>query len=51
MADKIVAHTKLLGAKESDEISFTLTEPGEYTYLCSFPAHYLTGMKGVIVVQ
>ena len=51
MADKIVAHTKLLGAKESDEISFTLSEPGEYTYLCSFPAHYLTGMRGVIVVR
>ena len=51
MSDKIIAHTKLLGAKESDEITFTLSEPGEYTYLCSFPAHYLTGMRGVIVVR
>ena len=51
MADKIVAHTKLLGAKQSDEITFKLTEAGEYPFLCSFPAHYLVGMKGVIVVQ
>jgi len=51
MSDKIVAHTKLLGAKQSEEISFKLPEAGEYTFLCSFPAHYLAGMKGVIVVQ
>ena len=51
MADKIIAHTKLLGAKQSDEITFKLTEAGEYPFLCSFPAHYLVGMKGVIVAQ
>lgn len=51
MADKIVAHTKLLGPKQSDEITFKLTEAGEYPFLCSFPAHFLVGMKGVIVVQ
>ncbi len=51
MADKIIAHTKLLGAKQSDEITIKLTEAGEYPFLCSFPAHYLVGMKGVIVVQ
>lgn len=52
MADKIIAHTKMIGAKQSDEITFKApTEPGEYPFLCSFPAHYLTGMKGVLVVQ
>jgi azurin len=51
-ADKILARTKLLGAKQSDEITFKApTEPGEYTFLCSFPAHYLSGMKGVLVVK
>ncbi len=51
-ADKILARTKLLGPKQSDEISFKApTEPGEYTFLCSFPAHYLSGMKGVLVVK
>jgi azurin len=51
MADKIIAHTKLLGAKQSEEITFKLPEAGEYTFICSFPAHYLAGMKGVIVAQ
>ena len=52
MADKIIAHTKLLGAKQSDTITFTApSEPGEYPFLCTFPAHYLAGMKGVLVVQ
>jgi azurin len=52
LADQVIAHTKLLGPKQSDEITFKApTEPGEYPFLCSFPAHYLTGMKGVIVVK
>jgi azurin len=51
-ADQIIAHTKLLGPKQSDEITFTApTEKGEYPFICSFPAHYLTGMKGVMVVK
>ena len=51
-ADQVIAHTKLLGPKQSDEITFKAPmEPGEYTFLCSFPAHYLTGMKGVMVVK
>ena len=40
-----------LGAKQSDEISFKLTEAGEYPFLCTFPGHLATGMKGVIVVK
>ena len=52
MADKVIAKTKLLGPKQTDEITFKVpTEPGEYNFLCSFPAHFLTGMKGVLVVQ
>ncbi len=51
LAEKIIAHTKLLGAKQSDEISFELTEAGEYPFLCTFPGHFATGMKGVIVVK
>ena len=52
LADQIIAHTKLLGPKLSDEISFKApTEPGEYHFLCSFPAHFLTGMTGVMVVK
>ena len=52
LADQIIAHTKLFGPKQSDEVTFKApTEPGEYPFICSFPAHYLSGMKGVIVVK
>jgi azurin len=52
LADEVIAHTKLLGAKQSDEVSFKAPmEPGEYTFVCSFPAHYLSGMHGVMVVK
>ena len=52
LADQIIAHTKLLGPKQSDEISFKAPiEPGEYHFLCSFPAHFLSGMTGVMVVK
>ena len=52
LADQVLAHTKLLGPKQSDEVNFKApTEPGEYHFLCSFPAHFLSGMTGVMVVQ
>jgi len=52
LADQIIAHTKLLGPKQSDEVNFKApTEPGEYPFICSFPAHFLSGMKGVMVVK
>lgn len=48
----MIAHTKMLGPKQTDEITFTApTEPGEYNFLCSFPAHYVAGMHGVLVVK
>lgn len=52
LKDQIIAHTKLLGPKQTEEITFKApTEPGEYVFLCSFPAHYQAGMKGVLVVK
>lgn len=43
----IVSHTQLLGPGESETIKFTLKEPGEYTFICSFPGHW-AAMKGTI---
>ena len=52
LADQVIAHTKMIGAKQSDEITFKApTEPGEYPFVCTFPAHYLAGMHGVMVVK
>lgn len=49
---QVLVHTKQLGPKQSDEIVFKVpTEPGEYVYICTFPGHYLIGMKGVLVVK
>jgi azurin len=52
MADDVIAHTKLLGPKQSDTIEFKApTKPGDYTYVCTFPGHYVSGMHGVLVVH
>lgn len=52
LAGQIIIHTKLLGAKQSDEITFKApAEPGEYPFVCTFPAHFLSGMQGVMVVK
>ena len=45
----IIAHTKLLGPGESDTIEFTVPG-GSYTYICSFPGHYMT-MTGVLTAE
>lgn len=48
--DQIVGHTQLLGPRKSGEFTVTLT-PGEYPFLCTFPAHITLGMKGVLTVK
>ncbi len=47
LKEEVIAHTKLLGAKESDQIKFTLTEAGNYDFICTFPGHLMT-MQGII---
>ena len=53
-ADKtaILAHTDLVQSGGAASVTFTApTDPGAYTYLCTFPGHYLMGMKGKLVVE
>lgn len=47
---QIVAHSKLLGGGESDEITFTAPAPGEYPFICTFPGHFAI-MQGVMTVK
>ena len=47
----VIAHTKLLGPKQTDEVTFKITAAGEYPFICSFPAHAAAGMKGVLVAK
>jgi len=52
MKDKVVAAIALLGPKQTGEVTFKVpTAPGEYPFLCAFPAHCVVGMKGVLVVK
>lgn len=47
----VLAKTKLLGPGESDRVTFTAPrESGAYYYVCTFPEHYASGMKGIMTV-
>jgi azurin len=52
LADQMITHIDLLGPRKSGEADFTApTTPGDYPFLCTFPAHYQTGMKGTLTVK
>jgi azurin len=52
LAYEVLASIPLLGPGQTGDVTFTVpTKPGEYPFLCSFPAHYQSGMKGVLVVR
>ncbi|RYD22235.1 MAG: azurin [Verrucomicrobiaceae bacterium] len=47
----IITHTKLIGAGESDTITFDApAEAGAYPFLCTFPGHFAL-MQGVLTVK
>ena len=48
--DKVIAHIKVLGPKQSADVTFTAPAAGEYTFICSFPGHYML-MKGTLTVK
>jgi len=48
----ILANTGLAGGGETVKVTFNAPkEPGEYMYICTFPGHYMSGMKGTLVVK
>jgi len=52
LADQVIARIDLLGPRKSGEVTFKApTAPGQYPFLCSFPAHFQAGMKGVLIVK
>ena len=48
--DDTIAYTSMIGGGESDQISFTVEEPGTYVFLCTFPGHYQI-MRGEFIVE
>jgi azurin len=52
MKDKVLAMTTVVGPGETAEVTFKVpAAPGSYTFLCSFPGHFVAGMKGLLVVK
>jgi azurin len=52
MKASVLASTPLAGPGETVEVTFKApTAAGEYTFLCSFPGHFLSGMKGALTVK
>ena len=49
-SEEAIAYTKMLGGGESTTISFLAPEAGIYTYICTFPGHYMM-MRGELIVK
>ncbi|MBD3275264.1 MAG: hypothetical protein GF372_08135 [Candidatus Marinimicrobia bacterium] len=50
--DDIIALTGLADKGETTEVTFAVpSEPGEYTYVCTFPGHFDAGMVGTLIVS
>jgi azurin len=47
----IIASVKLLNGNETGTASFTAPAAGTYTFLCTFPGHYIAGMHGTLTVK
>ena len=51
--DRIIAHTKIIGAGEKDSVSFDVSKlkaDEKYSFFCSFPGH-ISMMKGTVTVK
>ena len=51
--DRIIAHTKLIGAGEKDSVTFDVSKLAagtDYAFFCSFPGH-ISMMKGTVTVK
>lgn len=52
MADQIIAYTDMASGGETVEVTFTAPEkPSKFMYICTFPGHFLSGMKGTLSVE
>ncbi|WP_164689295.1 plastocyanin/azurin family copper-binding protein [Herpetosiphon llansteffanensis] len=49
-ADLVLGTTKTINGGETASVSATL-EPGTYSYICAYPGHFASGMKGTLTVK
>jgi len=48
---KVIVATPLAGPNETVEVVFKVPgKPGTYEFVCTFPGHYVLGMKGTLTV-
>lgn len=47
--ENVIAHTEMIGGGEEVTIEFEAPAPGTYTFICSFPGHYVQ-MQGQFIV-
>ena len=50
---RIIAHTKIIGAGETDSVTFDVSKlkaDGKYMFFCSFPGH-IAMMKGTVTLK
>ena len=46
----VIAFIPVLGPKKTADVTFKAPAAGEYTFICSFPGHYML-MKGTLTVK
>ena len=52
MRDQVLGASALVKPGETAEVTFEVpANPGEYTFVCSFPGHFGLGMKGQLIVK
>jgi azurin len=51
LASQVIASIPQLGPHESAKVTFTAPAAGTYNFICSFPAHFMANMRGVLVVK
>jgi azurin len=49
---QVIAASGMVGNGETVELKFKApAAPGKYPYVCTFPGHFISGMKGTLIVQ
>lgn len=49
-SEQVIIHTEMIGGGEQTSIEFEAPEKGTYTFICSFPGHYIQ-MQGEFIVE
>jgi len=49
--DDLIVLSETIQAGESVDVSFTIDNPGEYTFVCNIPGHARAGMTGTLVIE